>query len=296
MKNLGKTAIICAIIFFVFVIAGGICFGIGVANTAIGGDVINNVVDYINGTNDALYIDSDSSPLSISQEFTLSDNITEIELDNICGDIKITTVSGTDVITAEYNGPASLLSNSEINFKADGDTLKINFGKDFTSSVNFGGINVKNQLGRFNLCIPESYMGSLELHNAAGDIEISGFDLKSLEIEDAAGEIDINDFSVLELSLNNTVGEVTILGEIGAIEMSDNLGETNIENTVPFKADCEIENTLGEVNIILPSSARINVEKSNILGEVSIDSSIVSANGINFEISSCLGEITITSK
>lgn len=299
MKNLGKTAIVCAIIFFVFVIAGGICFGIGIATSTIGSEILSDIPGIIDSTNDLLYIDSedsDSSPLTLSQHYTLSDKIKEIELDNICGDITIIAVSGTDVITADYNGPASLLNNDKIDFKESNDTLKINFGKKNGATINFGGISIGNQIGKFTVYIPMSYMGSFEISNAAGAVEISDFTLNELEIKNVAGEINIAEIVINELSLNNTVGEANIFGEIGAIDISDNLGEINIENTIPFNRECEIENGLGEVNISLPSHARINLESSNVLGEVSVDSSLQSANGVSFEISSCLGEVEITAK
>lgn len=295
MKNLGKTALICAIIFFVFVIAGGICFGIGVANTALGGDVISNISGYIDGANDILHVDSDNSALSISQKYTLSDNIKEIELDNVCGNITITP-SATNIITADYNGPANLLNNGEITFKEDGDTLKISFGKNIGGSLNFGGISIGSNIGDFELYIPADYSGSLEISTAAGAADISGFSLNNLEIKNVAGEINLYEMTADELSLNNTVGEVNVSGKIGAVDISDNIGECYIECSSPFTDDCEIENNLGEINIYLPSHARINVESSNILGEVNVDNSLESSSGVNFEISSCLGEIEITAK
>lgn len=296
MKNLGKTAIVCAIIFFVFVIAGGICFGLGIANSAVGENVISNISSYIDSANDTLYIDSDSFDMSVSEDYTISEKIKELEFNNVCGDITVIAVSDTDVITVDYNGPSGLLNNNEITFKEDGDTLKVVFGKNIGSTINFSGISFGNQFGKFTIYIPQSFSGAMEISNAAGAVEASELTLHALEIENAAGEINLFDMTIGELSLNNTVGEVNVSGKIGAVDISDNIGECHIDCSAPFTGNCEIENALGEINIYLPSNARINLETSNALGEISVDDSLRSSTGVNFEVSSCLGEIKIIEK
>ncbi|MBE6753090.1 MAG: hypothetical protein E7559_01850 [Ruminococcaceae bacterium] len=318
MKSLGKAAIICTVILFVFLIPGTILTAIGIKELATNDDFGAAVQQFI----DDLDIEEHQSIhvggyTNVDETFTVvvDDSVETIKLNRIAGEI-VVTEGDTDELTVRYVGsyPANAFDNigvayedvsdSDVSgsdivndspifdcvFNEDSIELALNHGNN---GWNITGFNDNVWNGEITVTLPAGYDGTLVIDEAAGEMKLRGLKLEGLEIIKNAVEIEAEACSIMFFTADAAAANIEIEGAVGGVALHNCMSNIEIKSAKPFAEPSVIKNCMGNVEIELPASAKLNPEIDNCLGNMRIADSIRSDRGVDISIENCMGNVTV---
>ncbi|OOM78548.1 hypothetical protein CLPUN_19100 [Clostridium puniceum] len=165
----------------------------------------------------------------ISKDYTLNDNITEIDLNLTSQDIKVEKYAGQTLkVQIKNSGSVS----GELPETEDGNKLILSTGYDTPGNA------------RISVSIPNNFMnkGSLKLVTSSSDITISNLSLDTLSISTASGDINVSNLNLNYFNLNSSNGnihfsnistenETKLASSSGSIIGNGNLGKVTANTT-----------------------------------------------------------------
>lgn len=253
-----KFLTIIIIVAVVFLISGGVVFGIGMANS--NNELITNAIE-------------------LTDDF----NKIEINLDTANFKIAPTTDSTKKVEIKEKEKDLHKVSVND-------NTLSIKCEDNRPWYKKFFDFNFKRQL--VILYIPEGIYGNLNVNTSTGDIELpENFEFDNLKIEVSTGDINVNSKITNEIDVKASTGNINISNNnsIGNVKIETSTGDIKLNNLVGNNLN--INTSTGDVII---SNAlfvnKLNIETST--GDVTINSS--DFNEIRIETST--GDVDATFK
>lgn len=238
---------------------------------------------------------------SITKDYPLNDNITEISLNLNSQDIKVENYEG-------QNLKVQIKSNSSISGELpeteDGNKLILNTRYDTPSDATI------------TLSIPNSFSdrGTLKLVTSSGDIQTSNLSLDSLSISTASGDSKVSNLNLNYYSLNSSSGDshfsnLSILNETnlssssGDLVGSGNLGKV-IANTTSGDINLKFENSLknsslssvsGSISLSLPTNSGYKINYETTSGDLNSSSGKLSAGDESsiINVNTTSGDLTI---
>jgi len=233
---------------------------------------------------------------SVSRNYTINDNINEIDLNLNSQDIKVVNYDGEDLkveiksnntISGElpetessnklifntiYDTPnnASILISIPYNFK-DRGTLKI-----ITSG---GDIDISNLS-----------MNTLTLYTASGDLDASGSISDYLSLNSSSGDIKFNNITTsIETKLTSSSGNIIGSGILESVNASTSSGDIDLQLKNSLK-NTSLSSNSGSVTLSLPKNLGYKINYETISGDLN------SSNGqLSFGDESSLINVNTTS-
>lgn len=216
----------------------------------------------------------DFNDSSVSTDYALNDNITEINLNLNSQDINVQNYEG-QTLKVQIKSSSSI--SSELLETEDGNKLilstRYNTPGNATISVNIPN-NFKNR-------------GSFKLVTSSGDINISNLSLDTLSISTASGDTKVSNLNSNYFDLNSSSGdtrftnisalnETKLVSSSGEIIGSGNLGKVTA-NTSSGDMDLKFEKSLansslssssGSITLSLPKNSGYKINYETNSGEV----------------------------
>lgn len=206
------------------------------------------------------------------------------------------------VIAPTDNLTGTNIPNMEFRYNETSDEAVIRFKK----------LRAKDDYPEMTIAIPSSFGGELKLSDIAGKIEgeisvslaklsaddiagkviISGISAQEFKASNIAGELDVSSGRFNYFKASNAAGKINVEGSVGYFEISDVMGNVDIESDRSITSDCKISDVMGNVKITLPEGSEVNVNQSDILGKVSVDNNNSSAQ-YTIKVSDIMGKVTI---
>ena len=226
---------------------------------------------------------SDFNNSSISTEYTLNDNITEIALNLNSQEIKVQNYEG-QTLKVEIKSSKSI--SGELPETEDGDKLILRAKYDTPSDATI------------TLSIPNSFndIGTLKLVTSSGDIRISNLSLDNLSISTASGEtkasnLKLNYFSSESSSGDSRFSNLSVLNEAklssssGELIGNGNFGKVTA-NTTSGDIDLKFEKSLnnsslsslsGSISLSLPTNSGYKINYETTSGDLDSSNKKLSA-------------------
>ncbi len=134
------------------------------------------------------------------------------------------------------------------------------------------------------VAVPEGYLGPMDLSSNAGDVRMSGLNLKdTLEAETALGSIELNDLTSLkQMSFSSGSGTIQLkkVSAGGDIALETNLGDVKAESV----------QAAGKLSM-KSGSGRIKLDESSVNNDLSINTNLGDVDIIATQIA---GNMTVT--
>lgn len=210
----------------------------------------------------------------VSRDYTINENINEIDLNLNSQDIKIVNYDGQD-LKVQIKSHSTI--SGELPKTENGNKLVLNTTYDTPSNSSI------------SVSIPYSFKdkGTLKIITSSGDINVSNLSMNTLSLSTASGDIDVSNLNLNYLSLNNSSGDInfntiTILNETklssssGDIIGSGTLGTTN-GSTSSGDIDLQLRDSLsntslntasGSVALSLPRNLGYKINYDTISGDL----------------------------
>lgn len=177
------------------------------------------------------------------------EGLSVIDIDSEVADIKIIPEDRDDV---EIKFDGYIKTNKESNkhkltVETKDETIYIKTGKTTKKIISSSW----NNGASFNLTvkIPKTFLETLKIKLAVGDVSVSGLELKKLNIKSAVGDVKVSKITSEYVDISTDVGDLKIsLDEvIGAIKLDSDTGD--VEITIPEDADINIsaESDVGSI-------------------------------------------------
>jgi len=220
---------------------------------------------------------------SISNDYTISDTINEIDLNLNSQDIKIVNYDGDDLkVQIKSNNTIS----GELPETESGNKLILNTRYDTPGNASI------------SVSIPYGFKdrGALKIITSSGDINISNLSVNTLNLSTASGDIDVSDLNSNYLTLNSSSGgikfntmttlmETKLTSSSGDIIGSGDLGSVT-GNTSSGDIDLQFKNSLnntslntnsGSVSLSLPGELGYKINYQTISGDLNSSSKLLSS-------------------
>lgn len=226
---------------------------------------------------------SDFNDYSISRDYTLNDNITEIALNLNSQDIKVQNYEG-QTLKVEIKSSSSI--SGELPETQDGNKLILSTKYDTPSDATI------------TLSIPNSFndIGTLKLVTSSGDIRISNLSLDNLSISTASGEtkasnLNLNYFSsesssgdsrfsnlsvLNETKLSSSSGELVGNGNFGKVTANTTSGEIDLNFEKSLK-NSSLSSVSGSISLSLPQNSGYKINYETTSGDLDSSNKKLSA-------------------
>ena len=131
----------------------------------------------------------------VSRDYTINQNINEIDLNLNSQDIKIVNYDGED-LKVQIKSHSTI--SGELPETENGNKLILNTKYDTPGNASI------------SVSIPYSFKdrGALKIITSSGDINISNLSVNTLNLSTASGDINISNLNLNYLSLNNSSGDI----------------------------------------------------------------------------------------
>lgn len=168
---------------------------------------------------------------------------------------------------------------AELIITTEGDTLKISLQLDIKWYIYIGFFNFSNER-LITISLPKNIFEVFNIVNMSGDIDISGFNLKTLKIDDKSGRVSAVNISAATIDINCTSGKITLQNILSdKMDLHCTSGNTNVTST-KITGNLNAQSLSGKVYIYDTiiggtltascTSGRVEVESAEIAGEVNL--------------------------
>ncbi|RII36693.1 hypothetical protein D2A34_04715 [Clostridium chromiireducens] len=219
----------------------------------------------------------------VSKDYTINDNINEINFNLNSQDIKVISYDGDSlkVQIKSYNTISNDLSETEIENKI---TLGTRYDTPSNASIS---VSIPNKL---------KDKSTLKIITSSGDIDVSNLSIDTLNLTTASGEINTVNSNLNYLSLNNSSGSINFNGMTALAEtkLTSSSGDIHGEGTLGIlngstssgDIDLRFVNSLnnvslstqsGSVNLLLPKISGYKVNYETVSGDLNSHSNSLSS-------------------
>lgn len=275
MKKLGTAAIVLTVIFIVFLFTG--------ATMAIAGgvDLFVSCLDEFEGGFDGFDgITIPSVPERVERSaFAARCSLADVEqivllkgsacsMNIVAGDTDELLIEVRGTFSAKYLDRYSI-DNGEV-FDAEMQDGPVSASvEDGVLSIDYDHDDSIGTKAEVTVTLPRDWNGSICFDDSAAALKAEGLELQAVYISECAGMIEIEDSSIGLVEITECVSSISIDGAIGSFNVSQCLGNVEIESEFPLEDSCEISDNLGNIEISI--CGKVTVEDSGNLGEVRID-------------------------
>lgn len=214
---------------------------------------------------------------SVSKDYTINDNINEININLNSQDIKVINYDGQDlkVQVKSHNSMSGELLETEnenklvLNTKydtPDNASILVSIPASFNHR---GTLKIITSSGDMN--VSKISIDTLNLSTASGDIDVSNLNLSYLSLTNSSGDIKFNTISALtETKLSSSSGDIVGSGSLGTVNGSTASGDINLQ----FKdslSNTSLSSASGSISLSLPKDIGYKINYKTVSG--SLDSS-----------------------
>ena len=254
-------AIILSVIAAVVLVVGGIV----VAGILVVGTVLNVQTklglwasDYIE------YTYGGADRYTASSDFTVDDNISNIKIDWIAGDITVKTGEGDSVRV--YESSDSEDPEDIMRHKTDGERLTVKF-----RASGYYAVMYKKDL---TVEIPASLeIKSIVINTVSSEITFEGGSFGDITVSDVSGSVNLKDVKCRELDVDSVSGEVSAVFASQPHEVDIKSVSGDVKLTLPREPeDVDLESVGGKLNVNGDETLlKYESESHSGLGEVEVD-------------------------
>lgn len=217
------------------------------------------------------------------EKFEEIDGINHIKIETSFIDVNIITENRND-IKIRYNGHLRANYIPELETDKSGNTLRIYFKRNKTSSYTVTSSNVK-----LDVYIPNTYKDNIDIISSSGDVYISNMELSQLDLSASSGYITVDNITTDSLYTQTSSGDQIIKNvtsmksnlnaSSGTLEVSNYKGDLYANTSSgDMKFDYStFDNSIianassGEIEIILPNDSQFNLNANTSSGQIKVD-------------------------
>lgn len=212
----------------------------------------------------------------------ISEQITNIEVDWISGNVRISAYDG-DKVQFEEKSNNEFEEKYQLRYRVKGDTLYI---KPCKSMRTFSKIPDKD----LEISIPYDLalvMNKIDVETASAEISLAEITARELDFSTASGDVWLEKCSAVDMDIENVSGYI-------------NLTETNADNLDAefVSSNIEIMGTVGRLNVesvsgnvyLVSDTAPNSVDVQTVSGDIKFE--IPENDGFSIELDSVSGKIT----
>lgn len=208
--------------------------------------------------------DADSSQNSLFADNDVvtakPDEIREIEIDWVCGNITIATSAETDVITVSE--PNSQKESERMVCTQKGGTLSIQYSKEAIRFPSFG-VNISAEKDLVIL-VPEGWeCRSVEIQSASADILIQNMVIAELDFEGASGNCKIENSDIGSFDVDAASGNIDFCGSLNTLDFDGASSDCTLVLTNCPKS-LELDGMSGELDLTLPEDCGFTAELNGL--------------------------------
>jgi lia operon protein LiaG len=221
---------------------------------------------------DGLNFDFNNS--SISKDYTLNDNITEIDINLNSQDIKIVNYDGQDLkVQIKSHGNVS----SELPMNENGNKLILNTQYDTPSNATIS-VSIPNKFadkGTFKVVTSSGHidvsnlnLNTLNLSSASGNINASNLNLSYLSLNSSSGNINFDTIKTLmETKFTSSSGDIVGSGTLGTVTGSTSSGDINLKFRDSL-SNTSLSTASGSVSLSLPRNLGYKINYETVSGDL----------------------------
>ena len=227
----------------------------------------------------------------------ISDDIQEIEIDWVSGNIRLVPANVTSIEVSE-----STVDDAKYAMicKQEGGTLKIEYCKN-TTLTDLKNLKFSKDL---TILVPMNWSGrALQVDAASAKLSVQDLTIQEVEVDAASGECQFKNCTVDTLDIDTASGDISFNGSLNRLDCdSASAGVQAVLDNVPYEID--MDTASGSVELVLPKDAGFAVKMDTMSGKFDSDFPYSTKNGVylsgdgacRINISSMSGGVTIRSK
>lgn len=194
-----------------------------------------------------------------------SDNIRNLEIDWISGNVDISYGKG-DEIVFEETSKDEITDELTMRWLVEDGTLHIKFCKA-------GKINVNNCDKTLKVTLPKDLkLQEAEFETVSADIKASELHVKDVNFETVSGSVEAKLYGVRSIDADSVSGDVDITAPEGPknaeIETTSGRVQLNLKKSAD---DCEISTVSGKVTLLLPKKGNFTISYDTTSGDFDSD-------------------------
>ena len=227
----------------------------------------------------------------------ISDDIQEIEIDWVSGNIRLVPANVTSIEVSE-----STVDDAKYAMicKQEGGTLKIEYCKN-TTFTDLKNLKFSKDL---TILVPMNWSGrALQVDAASAKLSVQDLTIREVEVDTASGACQFDHCTVDTLDVDTASGDVYFEGSLNRLDCdSASAGVQAVLDNVPSEID--MDTASGSIELVLPKDAGFVVNMDTMSGKFDSDFPYSARNGVyvtgdgacRIDMSSMSGKVTIRSK
>ena len=227
----------------------------------------------------------------------ISDDIQEIEIDWVSGNIRLVPANVTSIEVSE-----STVDDAKYAMvcKQEGGTLEIDYCKN-TTLKDLKNLKFSKDL---TILVPMDWSGrALQVDAASAKLSVQDLTIREVEIDTASGTCQFDHCTVDTLNVDTASGDVYFEGSLNRLDCdSASAGVQAVLDNVPNEID--MDSASGSVELVLPKDAGFVVNMDTMSGKFDSDFPYSAKNGVyvsgdgacRIDMSSMSGKVSIRSK
>lgn len=227
----------------------------------------------------------------------ISDDIQEIEIDWVSGNIRLVPAN---VISIEVSESTVDDAKYAMVCKKEGGTLEIDYCKN-TTLKDLKNLKFSKDL---TILVPMDWSGrALQVDAASAKLSVQDLTIREVEVDTASGTCQFDHCTVDTLDVDTASGDVYFEGSLNRLDCdSASAGVQAVLDNVPSEID--IDTASGSVELVLPKDAGFLVNMDTMSGKFDSDFPYSAKNGVyvsgdgacRIDMSSMSGKVSIRSK
>lgn len=227
----------------------------------------------------------------------ISDDIQEIEIDWVSGNIRLVPANVTSIEVSE-----SAVNDAKYAMvcKQEGQTLKIEYCKN-TTFTDLKNLKFSKDL---TILVPMNWSDrAVKVDAASAKLFVQDLTIREVEVDTASGTCQFDHCTVDTLNVDTASGDVYFEGSLNRLDCdSASAGVQAVLDNVPSEID--MDTASGSVELVLPKNAGFVVNMDTMSGKFDSDFPYSAKNGVyvsgdgacRIDMSSMSGKVSIRSK
>ena len=237
------------------------------------------------------------NPGKLGSATVISDDIQEIEIDWVSGNIRLVPANVTSIEVSE-----STVDDAKYAMvcKQEGGTLEIDYCKN-TTLKDLKNLKFSKDL---TILVPMDWSGrALQVDAASAKLSVQDLTIREVEVDTASGTCQFDHCTVDTLNVDTASGDVYFEGSLNRLDCdSASAGVEAVLDNVPNEID--MDSASGSVELVLPKDAGFVVNMDTMSGKFDSDFPYSAKNGVyvsgdgacRIDMSSMSGKVSIRSK
>lgn len=237
------------------------------------------------------------NPGKLGSATVISDNIQEIEIDWVSGNIRLVPAN-----VSHFEVSESTVDDAKYAMvcKQEGTTLEIDYCKN-TTLKDLKNLKFSKDL---TILVPTNWSGrALQVDAASAKLSVQDLTIREVEVDTASGTCQFDHCTVDTLNVDTASGDVYFEGSLNRLDCdSASAGVEAVLDNVPYEID--MDSASGSVELVLPKDAGFVVNMDTMSGKFDSDFPYSAKNGVyvsgdgacRIDMSSMSGKVSIRSK